>query len=207
MLFGFKKLVPAGSPLRPVQAGVFEVEESYSNEYDFFRSYEENLPADRLSISVGDEVPSVKLRHLTVDGPKEITTGELFRGKKVVLFGVPRWFTPADSSHHLTCYADRADDIKAKGVDTVACVAVDDGVAMGQLRKENPADDKVLMLADGNGDFARAIGLRVDGTREGMDIPAQHYAMVVEDGIVKALDFEKPNEHAVSNIEAMLAAL
>jgi peroxiredoxin len=159
-----------------------------------------------MTIKVGDKVPSVTLRHLTPEGPKEITTDELFGGKKVVLFAVPGAFTRTCSERHLPSYVGNAAALKAKGVDTIACVSVNDVFVMSAWSKDRQAD-RIMMLADGNGDFVKAIGLELDRIKEGMGIRSQRYAMLVENGVVKALNVEKPGEFAVSSAEAMLEKL
>ncbi len=160
-----------------------------------------------MSIKVGDKVPSAKLRHMTADGPKEITTDELFNGKKVVLFALPGAFTPTCSAKHLPGFVDKIDAIKAKGVDTVACLSVNDVFVMNAWGKDQKAEGKVLMLADGNGDFTRAMDLAMDGKGFGMGERSKRYAMVAENGIVKALDVEQPGQFEVSSAEAVLAKL
>jgi glutaredoxin/glutathione-dependent peroxiredoxin len=157
-----------------------------------------------MTIKVGDRVPSVTLRHLTPEGVKEITTDDLFRGRRVVLFGLPGAYTRTCSSRHLPGYVGNAAALKAKGVDQIACLSVNDAFVMGAWGREHGADGKVLMLGDGNADFTRAIGLELDRIKEGMGIRSQRYAMLVEDGVVKALQVEKPGEYAVSSAEAML---
>ena len=159
-----------------------------------------------MTIKVGDKVPSVTLRHLTAEGPKEITTDELFGGKRVVLFAVPGAFTRTCSERHLPSYVGNAAALTAKGVDTIACVSVNDAFVMGAGGKEHKAD-KIMMLGDGNADFVRAIGLELDRIKEGMGVRSQRYAMLVENGVVKALNVEKPGEYAVSSAEAMLEQL
>ena len=120
-----------------------------------------------MAIQVGDKVPSATFKYLSPEGPKDITSDELFRGKKVALFAVPGAFTPTCSQRHLPSYVDKASDLKAKGIDTIACVAVNDHFVMGAWGKEQDCGDKVMMLADGSGDFARAIGLELDARRNG----------------------------------------
>ena len=159
-----------------------------------------------MTIKVGDKVPSVTLRHLTAEGPKEITTDELFGGKKVVLFAVPGAYTRTCSQRHLPSYVGNAAQLKAKGVDTIACVAVNDAFVMGAWGKEHQAD-KIMMLGDGNADFVRAIGLELDRIKEGMGVRSQRYAMLVENGVVKALNVEKPGAFEVSSADAILKAL
>jgi len=158
-------------------------------------------------IKVGDRVPSVKLKHMTAEGIKDITTDELFKGKKVVLFALPGAFTPTCSAKHLPGFVQRAAEIKAKGVDTVACLSVNDAFVMNAWGKEQKVEDKVLMLADGNGDFTRAVGLEMDGTGYGLGQRSRRYAMVVQDGVVKALNIENPGAFEVSSAEAVLKAL
>jgi glutaredoxin/glutathione-dependent peroxiredoxin len=161
-----------------------------------------------MTISVGDKIPSVTLKQLTPEGVKEFTTDEIFRGKKVVLFAVPGAFTPACSQRHLPGYVDRASDIKAKGVDEIACVAVNDAFVMGAWGRDQKAEGKVRMLADGSGDFARALGLELDLTRGGLGIRSQRYSMLVDNGVVRSLNVEKqPGQVDASGAEAMLKAL
>jgi len=159
-----------------------------------------------MTIKVGDKVPSVTLRRQTPEGLKEITTEELFGGKKVVLFAVPGAFTRTCSQRHLPSYVGNAAALRAKGVDAVACLAVNDAFVMDAWGKEHQAD-QIMMLSDGNADFTRAIGLELDRIKEGMGIRSQRYAMLVENGVVKALNVEKPGEYAVSSAEAMLEKL
>jgi peroxiredoxin len=150
-----------------------------------------------MAISVGDKIPSVTLKHMTTDGLADISTDEIFGGKKVVLFSLPGAFTPTCSAKHLPGFVQNAEALKAKGVDTIACVSVND----------QNVGDKVLMLADGNAEFSDAVGLSFDGSGFGMGKRAQRYAMVVEDGVVKALNVEQPGAFEVSSAEAMLDAL
>lgn len=160
-----------------------------------------------MTIKVGDKVPSVTLRYLGPDGVKAVTTDEFFAGKKVALFGVPGAFTRTCSQRHLPGYVNNAAELKAKGVDTIACLAVNDPFVMGAWGKEHQADDKVVMLGDGSGEFTRAIGLELDRIKEGMGIRTQRYSMLVDNGVVKALHVEQPGQFEVSSAEAMLKAL
>jgi len=160
-----------------------------------------------MTIKVGDKVPSVTLRYLGPDGVTAVTTDEFFAGKKVALFGVPGAFTRTCSQRHLPGYVTNAAELKAKGVDTIACLAVNDPFVMGAWGKEHQADDKIVMLGDGSGDFTRAVGLELDRIKEGMGIRTQRYSMLVEDGVVKALHVEQPGQFDVSSAEAMLKAL
>jgi len=158
-------------------------------------------------IRVGDRVPEVSLKLAGEGGIKDITTGELFGGKKVVLFAVPGAFTPTCSAKHLPGFVEKADAIRAKGVDSIVCLSVNDAFVMGAWGESKNAGGKVLMVADGNGDFTRAVGLEMDGSGFGMGKRSQRYAMVVDDGVVKALHVEKPMKFEVSSAEAILAAL
>ena len=161
-----------------------------------------------MTIQVGDKIPSVTLKQMSPEGPKDITTDELFRGKKVALFAVPGAFTPACSQRHLPGYVDRAADIKAKGVDEIACVAVNDIFVLTAWAKDQKADGKVRMLADGSGDFVRALGLELDLTRGGLGFRSKRYSMLVDDGVVKSLNVEpQPGQVETSSADAMLKSL
>jgi len=161
-----------------------------------------------MAIKVGDKLPSATLRYVGPDGPKEITTDELFRGKKVALFAVPGAFTPACSQRHLPGYVEKAADIKAKGVDTVACVAVNDAAVMNAWGKSQNVGDKVMMLADGSGEFAKALGLELDMRARGLGVRSQRYSMLVDNGTVKTLNIEaQPGQVEASSADAMLKAL
>jgi peroxiredoxin len=161
-----------------------------------------------MTIKVGDKIPSATLRYLSPEGPKEITTDELFGGKKVALFAVPGAFTPACSQRHLPGFVERASDLKAKGIDTIACVAVNDPFVMGAWGKAQNVGDKVMMLADGSGDFARAVGLELDARGRGLGMRSQRYSMLVDNGVVKALNVEaQPGQVEASSADAMLKAL
>ena len=160
-----------------------------------------------MTIKVGDSIPSMKLMVATADGPKEISTDEIFKGKKVVLFAVPGAFTPTCSAKHLPGFVQYADDFKAKGVDTIACIAVNDVFVMGAWGKDQGTGDKILMLADGAAAFAKAIGLELDLNARGLGWRSQRYALVAEDGKVTHLAVEAPGGFEVSKAEAILAAL
>jgi peroxiredoxin len=160
-----------------------------------------------MSIKVGDKVPSATLKQMTKEGPKDVSTDELFKGKKIVIFGLPGAFTPTCSAKHVPGYVQNIDALRAKGVDAVACVSVNDVFVMGAWGKDQKAEDKVMMLADGNGDFAKAIGLVMDGSKFGMGSRSQRYAMVVDDGVVKTLNVEAPGAFEVSSAEAILKSL
>ncbi len=160
-----------------------------------------------MTIKVGDKIPSAKLQHKTKDGVQTITTGELFKGKKVVVFALPGAFTPTCSAKHLPGFVNHFNELKGKGVDTVACLSVNDAFVMSAWGKDQNVGDKVMMLADGNGDFTKAVGLTMDGTGYGMGLRSQRYAMVVDNGVVKKLQVEAPGAFEVSSAEAVLKAL
>jgi peroxiredoxin len=160
-----------------------------------------------MTISVGDRIPSVKLKTMTADGPKDITTDEIFKGKKVVLFALPGAFTPTCSAKHLPGFVQKASEIKSKGADTIACLSVNDAFVMGAWGKDQKVEDKVLLLADGAAEFTKAVGLDNDMTGYGMGVRSKRYAMVVDDGVVKMLNVEKPGTFEVSSAETVLQAL
>jgi glutaredoxin/glutathione-dependent peroxiredoxin len=160
-----------------------------------------------MTIKVGDKVPSVTLRYVSPDGVQAVTTDEFFGGKKVAIFGVPGAYTRTCSERHLPSYVTHAEELKAKGVDTIACIAVNDQFVMDAWGKEHGAGGKIVMLGDGSGDFVRGMGLELDRTKEGMGIRTQRYAMLVDNGVVKVLNVEQPGQFDVSSAEAMLKAL
>lgn len=160
-----------------------------------------------MTIKVGDSIPSGSFKHMTADGMQELSTDELFGGKKVVLFSLPGAFTPTCSAKHLPGFVQHAGDLKAKGVDTIACMSVNDAFVMDAWGKDQSVGDSVLMLADGNGEVAKALGLDFDASGFGMGTRAQRFAMIVEDGKVTTLNVEEPGAFEVSSAEAMLAAL
>jgi peroxiredoxin len=161
-----------------------------------------------MTIKVGDMLPSVTLRQVTPSGAKEVSTKSFFAGRKVVLFAVPGAFTPTCSQRHLPGYVERAADLKAKGIDEVACVAVNDAAVLTAWGRDQKAEGKVALLADGSGDFTRALGLELDLSKMGLGIRSQRYSMLVEDGVVKSLNLEPaPGQVDASGAEAMLKAL
>ena len=160
-----------------------------------------------MAIKEGDKIPSVTLQRMTSEGPKPISTDELFKGKRVVVVGVPGAFTPTCSTKHLPGFVDNVDAIKAKGVDTVACVSVNDAFVMDSWGKAQNADDKVLMLGDGNADFTKALGFETDISKFGMGVRSRRVAMLVEDGVVKKLLLEEGAGLDVSTAENLLNAL
>ena len=160
-----------------------------------------------MTIQVGDSIPSAKLMQGTAEGPKEITTEELFGGKTVVLFGVPGAFTPTCSAKHLPGYVQNYDALKAKGVDTVACMAVNDAFVMGAWGKDQGVGDKVMMLADGSADFTKKMGLELDLVARGLGVRSQRFVLVAKDGKVTHIAVEAPGAFEVSKAETVLASL
>jgi peroxiredoxin len=161
-----------------------------------------------MPIKVGDKIPSSRFRVTTPEGPAWKTTDEIFKGKKVVLFGVPGAFTGTCHKSHLPGFIKNADAIKAKGVDTIAVTGVNDHFVMDAWRDASNAAGKVEFLADGNGEFAKAIDLSFDGSGNGMGTRSRRYAMIVEDGVVKTLNIEEaPGKVDVSSAENILSAL
>ncbi len=160
-----------------------------------------------MTIKVGDRVPSMTLTRMTGDGPAPISTDEIFGAKRVVLFAVPGAFTPTCSAQHLPGFLGNADAIKAKGVDTIACVAVNDAFVMDAWGKDQNVADKVLLLADGSGDFSRALGMEFDLTSKGLGVRSQRYSMIVEDGVVKALNIDEGGALKASGAETILGQL
>ena len=159
-----------------------------------------------MAIQEGDRLPDARL-HVMADGrPTAVSTSELFGGKKVVLFAVPGAYTPTCSEAHLPGYVVNADEIKAKGVDSIVCVAVNDAFVMDAWGKDRNAD-ALVMAADGNSDFTTALGLEMDGTGFGLGLRSQRYAMVVDDGVVTKLAVEAPGAFEVSKAEAILETL
>ena len=160
-----------------------------------------------MTIKVGDKIPSATLKVKTEDGIEDLTTAALFGGKTVVLFAVPGAFTPTCSAKHLPGFVTHADEIKAKGVDTIACISVNDAFVMDAWGSDQKADGKVMMVADGNGELTQKLGLEMDGSAFGLGTRSQRYAMVVKDGTVAALHLEEPGAFEVSSAEAVLKAL
>ena len=156
------------------------------------------------SIQIGERIPNVTLATMTADGPADITTDEIFAGRKVVLFALPGAYTPTCSQAHLPGFVVHHDAIKAAGVDTIACLSVNDAFVMGAWGAAQNAGDNILMLADGSGAFTEAVGLELDLTANHLGIRSQRYAMLVEDGVITQLNVEKGAEFAVSNAETVL---
>ena len=161
-----------------------------------------------MTIQIGDKIPAATLTTPTGDGPKPITTDDIFKGKTVAIFAVPGAFTPTCSARHLPGFIDNGADFKAKGVDTIACISVNDGFVMGAWAdSQGIGKEDILMLGDGNGDFTRQIGLSMDAKGFGMGERSQRYSMIVRDGVVEQLNVEQGGEFKVSSAEHLLGQL
>ena len=160
-----------------------------------------------MAIQAGEKMPAGVFGAMTENGPGAISTDELFSGKKVVLFSVPGAFTPTCSNNHLPGFVEHADAILAKGVDTIACTAVNDVFVMDAWGKDRGVGDKVMMLADGNGDYARALGLELDASGFGMGTRGERFAIVVDDGVATHVAVEAPGAFEVSKAEAIIDKL
>jgi len=160
-----------------------------------------------MPIKVGDKMPSGTLTLATNDGPQKVSAEEFFKGKKVVLFSVPGAFTPTCDAKHLPGFVERAADLRAKGVDTIACIAVNDAFVMKAWGKSQNCDGKVQMIADGNAEYTKALGLEMDATGFGMGTRGQRFALIVDDGVVKSVSVESKGEFKVSSAESVLAQL
>ena len=159
-----------------------------------------------MTIQVGDRLPDVPLTIAGADGPKPTTTSEFFGGKRVALFAVPGAFTPTCSARHLPSFVEKASDLKSQGVDEIACISVNDAFVMAAWGQRDGSSD-ITMLADGNGAFADAIGLTMDGSKFGMGKRSQRYSMIVDDGVVEQLNVEAPGDYRASSAEHMLDQL
>ena len=157
-----------------------------------------------MTISVGDKMPAGSFSVMTADGPGKLSTDELFAGKKVVLFSVPGAFTPTCSMKHLPGFVEHADALKANGVDTIACMAVNDVFVMNAWGKDQKVGDKVLMLADGNAEYSKALGLDLDASGFGMGTRGQRFSIIVDDGVATHVNIEGPGEFSVSNAQTAL---
>ena len=160
-----------------------------------------------MAIKEGDKVPSVTLQQMTADGLQQVSTDEFFKGKRVVVVGVPGAFTPVCSTQHLPGFVQNADAIKAKGVDTIACISVNDAFVMDSWGKAQNVGDGIVMLADGNADFAKAAGFEWDVSKFGMGLRSRRFAMLVEDGVVKNLLLEEGTGLDISTAENLLGKL
>src|SRR5690242_21449366 len=160
----------------------------------------------KMTIQVGDRLPDVPLAIAGADGPQQTSSGEYFGGKKVALFAVPGAFTPTCSARHLPSYVEKAQELKGKGIDEIACISVNDPFVMAAWGERDGSED-ITMLADGNGDFAEATGLTMDGSKFGLGKRSQRYSMIVSDGVVEQLNVEAPGEYRASSAEHMLDQL
>jgi peroxiredoxin len=160
-----------------------------------------------MALKAGDKMPAGKFKRMTKEGPKDLATDELFSGKRVVLFSVPGAFTPTCDARHLPGFVQLADQILAKGVNTIACMAVNDVFVMNAWGKASGVGDKILMLADGNGEYARALGLEFDAKAHGLGTRGQRFAVVVKDGVATQVEIEAPGQFKVSSAEHILALL
>lgn len=160
-----------------------------------------------MTIQVGDKVPSVDLAVMGESGPEGISTDDLFKGKTVIVFGVPGAFTPTCSAKHLPGFVQHADALKQKGVDSIACVSVNDAFVMGAWGKDQNVGDKVVMLADGSAKLAKALGLELDLTERGLGVRNQRFAMLVEDGVVKSIDVDAAGTFEKTSAESLLSTL
>lgn len=159
-----------------------------------------------MTINVGDRLPKATLVKATADGPEQVDTEIYFAGRTVALFAVPGAYTPTCSAKHLPSFVEQAEALSAKGVDEIACTAVNDPFVLAAWAKATGAEG-ITMLADGNGDFAQALGLTADSSRFGMGTRSQRYSMLVEDGVVRRLNVEQPGEYKVSGAEGLLASI
>ena len=160
-----------------------------------------------MTVKVGDKIPSVTLYRMTADGPDAVTTDELCNGKKVVLFGVPGAFTPTCSAQHVPGFLQNADALKAKGVDTIACMSVNDAFVMGAWAKDQGTGDAIEMLADGSGDLTSKMGIELDLKDRGLGVRARRFSMVLDDGVVTALNLEEGGALETSGAETLLEQL
>src|ERR1700752_738322 len=160
-----------------------------------------------MAIKAGERMPAGTFKRMTKEGPKDLTTDELFKGKRVVLFSVPGAFTPTCDAKHLPRFVQLADQILARGVDTIACLAGHAVFVMNAWGKASGVGEKVLMLADGNGDYARALGLELDASKFGMGKRGQRFAIIVKDGVASHVDVEEPGQFKVSAAEYVLGQL
>lgn len=160
-----------------------------------------------MTIQKGDKLPQASFTKMTENGPEAVDSESYFKGKRVALFSVPGAFTPTCSAKHLPSYVEKAGELKAKGIDEVACTAVNDAFVMGAWGKANGVEGKVTMLADGNGLFAKAVGLEMDGSKFGLGTRGQRFSMIVNDGVVEEIFVEAPGDYKVSSAEHMLEQL
>lgn len=160
-----------------------------------------------MTIKVGEKLPSATFMTMSAEGPKPMSSDELFAGKKVALFAVPGAFTPTCSAKHLPGFKEKAAELKAKGVETIACVSVNDVFVMGAWGKDQGVNDQIVLLADGNGDFTKKLGLEMDGSKFGMGLRSQRYSLVADDGVVTQLNVEEGGEFRVSSADYLMGQL
>lgn len=160
-----------------------------------------------MTIKIGDQLPNGTLFEMSEEGPKPIAVADLVQGKRVVIFGLPGAFTPTCSALHVPGYVAQADQLKARGIDQIVCLAVNDAFVMGAWGKDQKAGGKVRMLGDGSAVFTKAIGLELDLTERGMGLRCQRFSMLVDDGVVKSLNIEAPGKFEVSDAQSMLNSL
>ncbi len=160
-----------------------------------------------MPIQIGDRLPDATFMTMTVEGPKPLTTAELFNGRTVALIAVPGAFTPTCSAHHLPGFKERAGELKGHGVDRIACVSVNDVFVMGAWAENQGLTDEIILLADGSGEFTRAIELEMDASKFGMGVRSRRYSMLVRDGVVEKLNIEEPGQFTVSSAEHLLEQL
>ena len=159
-----------------------------------------------MTVQIGDRIPDVPITVAGPEGPQQTTSSDYFRGKRIALFAVPGAFTPTCSARHLPSYVERAAELKGKGVDEIACISVNDPFVMSAWGERDGSKD-IAMIADGNGDFAEAVGLTMDGSKFGMGKRSQRYSMVVNDGVVEQINVEAPGEYRASSADTMLEQL
>jgi peroxiredoxin len=161
-----------------------------------------------MTIKTGDRLPAATFTIMTADGPKPVTTDDVFKGRKVALFAVPGAYTPTCHKAHMPGFVGRVGELKAKGIDAVACTAVNDAFVLANWAKDTGADGQITMLADGNADFAKAVGLEIDLTKFGLGVRSKRYAMLVNDGVVEVLNVEEtPSQHTVTSAETMCSMI
>ncbi|BCW90225.1 Hybrid peroxiredoxin hyPrx5 [Alphaproteobacteria bacterium SO-S41] len=160
-----------------------------------------------MTIKVGDKIPDATLSIMGEKGPQATATADLFKGKTVAVFAVPGAFTPTCSAKHVPGFVEHAEDIKAKGVDQIVCLSVNDAFVMNAWGKDQNVGSKIVMAADGNGELTKKLGLEMDGSKFGLGSRSQRYSMIVKDGVVEKLNVEEPGAFAVSNAETLLGQL
>lgn len=160
-----------------------------------------------MTIAKGDTLPAVTFTTMTENGPEQVSSADYFKGRTVAIFSVPGAFTPTCSAKHLPGFVERAEELKVKGVDEIACTAVNDVFVMGAWGKSANAEGKVTMLADGNGDFAKAVGLEMDGSKFGMGTRGQRFSMLIKDGVVAELNVEAPGDFKVSSADYLIGQI